>query len=67
MVLGKARGTHRNTGGAKIAQAKKWAGWQLLLQGATGRNMGEANRAAACDVTGGVASLNFDGTELQIF
>ena len=25
------------------------------------------NRAAACDVTGGVASLNFDATELQIF
>ena len=24
-------------------------------------------RAAACDVTGGVASLNFDATELQIF
>ena len=54
-------------GGAKIAQAKKWAGWQLLLQGATGRNMGEANGAAACDVTGGVASLNFDGTEPRIF
>ena len=27
----------------------------------------ELNRAAACDVTGGVASLNFDATELQIF
>ena len=27
----------------------------------------EVNRAAACDVTGGVASLNFDATELQIF
>ena len=25
------------------------------------------HRAAACDVTGGVASLNFDATELQIF
>ena len=25
------------------------------------------NRAAACDVTGGVAFLNFDATELQIF
>ena len=25
------------------------------------------NRAAACDVAGGVASLNFDATELQIF
>ena len=24
-------------------------------------------RAAACDDTGGVASLNFDATELQIF
>ena len=24
-------------------------------------------RAAACDVTGGVASLNFDATELRIF
>ena len=24
-------------------------------------------RVAVCDVTGGVASLNFDGTELQIF
>ena len=24
-------------------------------------------RAAACDVTGGVASFNFDATELQIF
>ena len=24
-------------------------------------------RAAACDVTGGVAFLNFDATELQIF
>ena len=24
-------------------------------------------RAAACDVIGGVASLNFDATELQIF
>ena len=24
-------------------------------------------RAAVCDVTGGVASLNFDATELQIF
>ena len=24
-------------------------------------------RVAACDVTGGVASLNFDATELQIF
>ena len=27
----------------------------------------ESYRAAACDVTGGVASLNFDATELQIF
>ena len=27
----------------------------------------EFYRAAACDVTGGVASLNFDATELQIF
>ena len=26
-----------------------------------------SHRAAACDVTGGVASLNFDATELQIF
>ena len=25
------------------------------------------NRAAACDVAGGVASLHFDATELQIF
>ena len=25
------------------------------------------NRAAVCDVTGGVASLTFDATELQIF
>ena len=25
------------------------------------------NRAATCDVTGGVASLNFDATKLQIF
>ena len=24
-------------------------------------------RATVCDVTGGVASLNFDATELQIF
>ena len=24
-------------------------------------------RAVACDVTGGVASLNFDATELKIF
>ena len=31
------------------------------------RYPGRANRAAACDVTGGVASLNFDATELQIF
>ena len=27
----------------------------------------EHYRAAACDVTGGVASLHFDATELQIF
>ena len=26
-----------------------------------------SNRVAACDVTGGVASLNFDATELRIF
>ena len=25
------------------------------------------HRAAACDITGGMASLNFDATELQIF
>ena len=25
------------------------------------------NGAAACDVTGGVASFNFDATELQVF
>ena len=31
--------------GTKIVQAKKWVGWQLLLHGATCRNMGDADGA----------------------
>ena len=30
-------------------------------------DFGTKYRAAACDITGGMASLNFDATELQIF
>ena len=39
-------------------------GWGLSCIGSLGAII---YRAAACDVTGGVASLNFAATELQIF
>ena len=48
-VLEKAGSACRNVGvvmgGAKNVKAKKWAGWQLFLQGSTGRNMGKADGA----------------------